>query len=54
MLTKKNPDEVFAFRWQEILKDLKEGSFSTATLRRILSERDYKLLIELAKKVTNG
>jgi hypothetical protein len=54
MLTKKNPDEVFAFRWRELLTDLKEGLFSPEVLKRVLTESEYKMLVELAKKVTNG
>lgn len=50
-LTKNNPDQVFAHRWKEIVKDIDEDEFDLAVLGELLTEREYRLLLDVAKKL---
>lgn len=50
-LTKFNPDQVFAFRFQELIQDIKEGEFDLTVLKPLLTDQEYKILIDIAKKL---
>jgi hypothetical protein len=50
-LTKLNPDQVFAFRWKEIIQDINEGQFDLEVLKTLLTEQEYRLLIDIAKRL---
>ena len=51
MLTKFKPNQVFAFRFKELLQDIRDSKFNIETLKETLTEKEYKLLLEIAKKV---
>jgi len=50
-LTKNNPDQVFAYRWKEIVRDIDEDKFNPEVLENFLTEKEYSLLLDIAKKL---